>query len=94
MDSFIFSMQNAWLLVNYDKNTQKIVKWVANIFMFVSAFAMSVSLTAALHPLTYVGFLIAGIIWAFYAVKIKDNVLFAQFLFCIPVNIYAMYIRL
>lgn len=94
MNFFIFSVQHIWTLVNQDKKSQEIAKWLANIFMGVSAIALSISITASLIPITYMGFLIAHIIWAFIAWKIKDNPLLAQFLFFIPVDLYAMYIRL
>jgi len=94
MDSFILSVQYAWLLVNYDEAAQKATKWLANIFMYVSAITLSISITASLLPITYVGFLIAHVVWSFFAWKIKDNALLAQFLFFIPIDLYAMYIRL
>ena len=94
MDSFTNSVQYLWLLVNYDKKTQKITKWLANIFMFASAILLSVSVAASLVPATYIGFLMAHTIWAFFAWKIKDVPLFAQFALFIPIDLYAMYIRL
>ena len=94
MDSFIFSVQYVWLLINYDKKSQEIAKWLANVFMYISAIAISISVAASVMSVTYLGFLFAHIIWAFFAWKIKDRPLFAQFLFFIPVDLYAMYIRL
>jgi len=94
MDSFIFSVQHVWLLINYNKKAQEIAKWCANAFMYVSAILLSVSVAASLIPVTYIGFLIAHIIWAFFAWKIKDIPLFTQFIFFIPIDLYAMYIRL
>jgi len=94
MDSFLFSVQYVWLLVNYDKKAQEVAKWLANAFMYTSAILLSISVTASLLPVTYIGFLLAHIIWAFFAWKIKDKPLFAQFLFFIPIDLYAMYIRL
>lgn len=94
MDSLIFSIQHVWLLVNYDKKSQEIVKWLANAFMYASAITLSISVSASLVPATYIGFLIAHIIWAFFAWKIKDKPLFTQFLLFIPIDLYAMYIRL
>lgn len=94
MDNFVFSMQYVWLLVNYDKKSQEITKWVANIFMYISAITLSISITASLIPITYIGFLIAHIIWSFFAWKTRDMPLLGQFLFFIPIDLYAMYIRL
>jgi len=94
MDGLIFSMYNAWLLINYDKKTQDILKWVANAFILVTAIVLSVSIAASLMPITYMGFLIAHVIWGFFAWKIKDNALLTQFLILIPIDLYAMYIRL
>jgi hypothetical protein len=94
MESFINSVQYLWLLINYDKKTQEITKWLANVFMYASAILLSVSVAASLVPATYIGFLMAHIIWAFFAWKINDRPLFAQFAFFIPIDLYAMYIRL
>ncbi len=94
MDNFLFSVQHAWLLVNYDKKTQEMTKWIANIFMYISALTLSISITASLIPITYIGFFFAHTIWAFFAWKIKDMPLLGQFLFFIPIDLYAMYIRL
>ncbi len=93
MYELYFSIYNIWLLVNYDKKFQEIVKWSANIFTFLSTIALSVSITTSLLPITYVGFLIAHSIWAFFAYKLKDKALLAQFLFFIPLDIIAIYIR-
>ncbi len=94
MDSFVLSTYYVWILINYDKKTQEIVKWLANIFIYVSAVLLSVSITASLQPITYIGFLIAHIIWLFFAWKSSDKPLFYQFLFFIPIDLAAMYIRL
>ncbi len=94
MESFLLSMQYTWILINYDEQAQKIAKWVANVFMYISAIVLSISVAASLLPITYVGFLLAHIIWSFFAWKIKDNALLAQFLLFIPIDLYAMYIRL
>jgi ABC-type enterochelin transport system permease subunit len=94
MYPFFISLKNLWLLVNYDKKTQQIAKWLANAFMLVSAIGISVSVAAALAPVTYLGFLLAHIIWAFFAWKIDDRALLAQFIFLMPIDLYAMYIRL
>lgn len=94
MESLIYSVQHLWLLVNYDKKTQEIVKWLGNAFMYVSAILLSVSVAASLVPVTYLGFLVAHIIWAFFAWQVKDKPLFAQFILFIPIDLYAMYIRL
>lgn len=94
MNSFIFSVQYVWFLINYNQKAQEITKWLANIFMYISAITLSLSVAASLLPITYIGFLIAHIIWAFFAWKIKDNALLASFIFFIPIDLYAMYIRL
>ena len=94
MDGLIISVYNAWLLINYDKRTQEILKWLANSFILVSAVIISISITASLMPITYVGFLLAHVIWGFFAWKIEDKPLFAQFMLFIPIDLYAIYIRL
>ncbi len=93
MYPIFIAIETLWHLVNYDKKTQEHVKWFANVSMYVSAIALSVSISMSLLPITYFGFLIAHVLWAFIAFKIKDNALFWQFLFFIPFDLYAMYIR-
>ncbi len=93
MYPFFTAMQNLWLLVNYDKKSQEIAKWVANICMYLSAIVLAVSIPMATQPDAYIGFLIAHIVWAFFAFKIKDTALFWQFAFFIPFDLYAIYIR-
>lgn len=94
MGSFLFSIQYVWILVNYDRTAQQTAKWLANIFMYISAITLSISISASLLPITYLGFLIAHVIWSYFAWKINDKPLLAQFLFFIPIDLYAMYIRL
>lgn len=81
------------LLVNYNKKYQEATKWIANCLMYVSAIVISVSISMSLMPITYFGFFLAHVIWAFFAWKVKDMPLFWQFSFFIPLDIYAMYIR-
>lgn len=93
MYPFLWSMRNIWLLVNYDEKSQDIAKWIANIFMYVSAIVLSISIPAAQTLLPYVAFFISHVLWSFFAWKIRDVALLYQFLFFIPIDIYAMYIR-
>jgi len=94
MYELYFSIYNAWLLVNHDKKfREEFIKWMANMFTFASTIMLSVSIVTSLLPITYVGFLIAHSIWAFFAYKLKDKALLAQFLFFIPLDMIAIYIR-
>ena len=93
MYPIMIAIETLWLLVNYVEKSQSIAKWLANGFMYTSAIVLSVSISMSLMPITYLGFFIAHIVWAFFAWKVNDTPLFWQFAFFIPFDLYAMYIR-
>jgi len=94
MYPFFFSVYNLWLLSNYDKKTQETIKWIANAFILISAVAMSISLGIAASSTPFVGFLIAHLLWGFFAVISRDRPLLGMFIFLVPIDLYAIYIRL
>jgi len=69
-------------------------KWIANVFVMVSAAGISFSVALSLNPATFIGFLVAHIMWVFAGVIMKDKPIIALNGFFILIDIYAMIIRL
>jgi len=86
------SFEVFWLFANHDKKFQEQMKWMANILMYIGLVILF--LVPASKLIGYASFLAAYLIWMFFAWKSKDNPLFAQFLFYIPLYSYAIYITL
>ena len=80
--------------IEFDDDWQQGVKWAANIFIFISAIMISVSLEIAAQPYAFIGFFIAHILWVWAAIVIKDKPLIALNVFFLPMDLWAMWIRL
>ena len=73
---------------------QQMIKWIANIGMSISAIIISFSTELTSLPIVFVGFLVGHILWALSALSTRDNALIALNIGFIPIDLYAMYIRL
>ena len=69
-------------------------KWFANVNMYISAILISVSAALSAEAATFIGFFVAHIIWIFAGILMKDKPLIALNGFFIPLDMYAMIIRL
>lgn len=69
-------------------------KWIANIGMYISAIMISFSVAVSASTGPFIGFLIAHIIWLIAAVAMRDKPLLALNGFFIPLDLYAIAIRL
>ena len=70
------------------------LKWFANITMYISAIMISFSVVYSVSVWPFIGFLIAHTIWLISAFAMKDKPLMALNGFFIPLDLYAMAIRL
>lgn len=82
------------LKLQYDQLWLERFKWFANINMYISAILVSFSVALSSNPYTFFGFLIAHMCWLIAAVVIKDKPLMALNGFFIPLDIYAISIRI
>jgi hypothetical protein len=73
---------------------QEIVKWVATSFIVISAMAISFSVPLSMHIGPFVGFFIGHILWIIVGSVQRDRPIIALNVFFIPIDIYAMMIRL
>jgi uncharacterized membrane protein len=69
-------------------------KWIATAFVMMSAAVVSFSIALSLNPATFIGFLIAHIMWTFAGVIMKDKPIIALNGFFILIDVYAIIIRL
>ena len=77
-----------------DVGLRNMFKWIANVCIFISAIGVSVSVEVAEMSVTFLGFFVAHIIWAWMAIIMKDKPLVYLNLFFLPLDIWAMVIRL
>jgi hypothetical protein len=70
------------------------MKWIANIGVMISAVLVSASVALSAQPLTFIGFLVAHIMWLFAGIIMKDKPIMALNAFFIVIDIYAILIRL
>ena len=69
-------------------------KWFANINMYISAILISFSVSFSSSAWAFGGFFVAHVIWLAAATAMKDKPLMALNGFFIPLDLYAMAIRL
>jgi len=69
-------------------------KWFGNLTAYISAILVSFSVHLANDPLTFIGFLISHVIWSVIALRMREWALFGLNFCFIPIDIYAIWIRL
>jgi len=77
-----------------DRELQQKIKWVGTFLMLAGAVIVSISPTLTATPFPFVLFLLAHIIWGFYSIAILDKPLFCINVGFIPLDVYAIYLRL
>lgn len=70
------------------------IKWFATACVLISAALVSFSMVLSLHPVTFIGFLVAHIMWTFAGIVMKDKPIIALNAAFILIDIYAIIIRL
>ena len=71
----------------------EILKWTGTVSMAISAILISFSVQIAKIPWSFLGFLLAHIIWGGVAWSMDEMALFVLNVGFIPIDIYAMYVR-
>ena len=71
-----------------------ILKWIATIFVVSGGWFVSISISLSTHFWPYILFGCGHILWSVFAYRIKDMPLFWLNIGLIPLDIYAIYIRL
>jgi len=94
MTSVVIACQYIILMLSMSGAWQDSFKWAATGCMMISALAVSFSVELASEAFTFSGFLIGHIIWAVSAVSMKERALVVINIGLIPIDFYAMYIRL
>ena len=94
MTPHLIAFEHIILMLSTSANWQVAFKWLATAFMAISALTVSFSVEWAGCSIAFVGFLMGHILWAMSAVPMKENALLALNVGFIPVDLYAMYIRL
>lgn len=69
-------------------------QWVGTLNMQISAVLVSVSAVLSAEAWVFVGFLFAHLIWGVAAYILKNRPLLVQSVMFIPLDLWAMYIRL
>ena len=69
-------------------------QWIGTVNMQISAILVSVSVVMAASAWAFIGFFVAHVIWAIAARIIKSRPLFVQSVMFLPLDLWAMYIRL
>lgn len=70
------------------------MKWLANICVMLSAILVSSSVALSTQPLTFIGFLVAHVLWLIAGMIMKDKPIMALNAFFIIIDMYAIIIRL
>ncbi len=73
---------------------EKLFKWIATISIILGAIFVSISTTYANMVFPFVLFLIGHIIWGIFATIIKEKQLFWLNVGFIPLDFYAIYLRI
>ena len=68
-------------------------KWSGNIFNYVAAIAISVSIVAAQSIWPFVLYILGNIVWFTAALIMKDRPLFWNQAFFVVINVYAIWLR-
>lgn len=76
------------------QNYNQTLRWIGTTLIVSSGIAVSVSLTQAILPWAYIGFLVGHGIWAVQALLMKEQSLFALNVFLGLIDTYAVVIRL
>lgn len=94
MDPTLLALQHSQMMLASSDGWQSAFKWTANLFMAISAVAVSFSVDWAISPIAFLGFLIGHVLWATSGWAMRDKALIMLNVGFIPLDIYAMYIRL
>lgn len=94
MTPITIAAEHALLMLGTSTKWQQSFKWLANAFMAISALTVSFSIEWAGYSVAFLGFLMGHILWALSAVSMKENALIMLNVGFIPIDLYAMYIRL
>ena len=94
MISSYLAFRHTQFMLEVSTEWQTTFKWLANTFMVISALIVSFSPELAGHPATFVGFLFGHILWAMSGWSMKDIALITLNVGFIPIDFYAILIRL
>ena len=94
MYPIFFALQHLTDSCRVNKALFNSIKWFGNFWFYLGALLVSISTELALYPLVFVTFLLGHILWMFAGATMKDNPLFFQNLLFIPIDIWAITIRL
>lgn len=91
----------SWLAIDYIKHSllvdarwQEGVKWAGTALIAASAVLVSFFPALSHHASPFIGFFFGHILWTSMGIVLRDKPLVAVNGFFIPIDIYAMYIRL
>lgn len=80
---------------NTVRESNKYIKWIGTAFTLVGVYAVSISPTLAAESVGLFGmFFVAHIAWSVYGYQVKEKSLIWMNLGMIPLDVYAMWIRI
>lgn len=90
-----------WVAVDYfvmrlyvERRWQEAIRWLATASIMFSALIISFSIPLSTQAPPFLGFLIGHLLWVMVGVIQRDKPIIALNIFFIPIDIYAMSIRL
>lgn len=94
MNPTLLAFDHARLMLATNHAWQETVKWMATIFMTLSAMTVSFSVSLSASAFVFSGFLLGHILWGLSAYAMREKALLALNVGFIPIDIYAIWIRL
>ena len=91
---FFDTVQFLYYKLKSDEKLLSQMKWLATACIVISAAVISFSVELSLQSSTFIGFLFAHILWTIAGVIMKDKPIIVLNACFIPIDIYAMIIRL
>jgi len=90
----IIAASYIWMVLNTSIDWQQRLKWMATSSMLVGATIISVSTEWANIVVPYLMFMLGHVIWGTFAHIMKDKPLFWLNVLFLPLDCYAIYLRL
>jgi TctA family transporter len=91
----------SWVAVEYfvmrltlERSWQEAMRWLATASIMTSALVISFSIPLSTQVLPFSGFLLGHVLWVLVGVIQRDKPIIALNAFFIPIDLFAMYIRL
>lgn len=94
MNELIFAYSYMMDKIHTSEDVLFILKWAGNVYMYLGAIFVSVSITLAAEPSIFVLFLLGHIFWLIAGLAMRDKPLIFLNLFFIPLDMWAIFIRL